>query len=76
VADRRAGRLCGRALENQRDAYGPPHGSSGIAIPPTGKSVVLTGSSTSEVKNGKIVCSWTFWDLSSLFGQLGLLPPM
>jgi predicted ester cyclase len=55
---------------------GPLHSPSGAAIPPTGKSVVLTGSTTSEVKNGKVVRSWAFWDLSSLLGQLGLLPPM
>jgi predicted ester cyclase len=31
---------------------GPLHSPSGVATPPTGKSVVLTGSTTSEVRNG------------------------
>jgi len=55
---------------------GPLHSPSGAAIPPTGKSVTLMGSTTSQVKNGKITHSWTFWDMASLLGQLGLLPPM
>lgn len=55
---------------------GPLHSPSGTAIPPTGKSVTLMGSTTSQVKNGKITHSWTFWDMTSLLGQLGLLPPM
>jgi predicted ester cyclase len=55
---------------------GPLQTPSGAAIPPTGKSIMLLGSTTSEVQNGKIVRSWSFWDLSSLLGQLGLLPPM
>ena len=55
---------------------GTLHSPSGAAIPATGKRVVLTGSTTSEVKNGKVVRSWNFWDLSSMLGQMGLLPPM
>ena len=34
---------------------GTLHSPSGTAIPPTGKTVVLTGSTTSQVRNGKIV---------------------
>ena len=55
---------------------GPLHSPSGAAIPPTGKSVTLLGSTTSQVKNGRVTRTWAFWDLSSLLGQLGLLPPM
>ncbi len=55
---------------------GPLHTPSGDVIPPTGKSAVLFGSSTNQVKNGKVVHSWTFWDMTSLLSQLGLLPPM
>ena len=55
---------------------GPLQTTSGGTIPPTGKRASLTGSSTSQVKNGKVVHSWNFWDLASLLGQLGLLPPM
>lgn len=49
---------------------------SGTAIPATGKTATIVGSSTFEIKNGKIVHSWNFWDMTSLLGQLGLMPPM
>jgi len=50
---------------------------SGGSIPPTGKTAVVTGSTTTQLnKDGKIVHSWAFWDMASLLGQLGLLPAM
>jgi steroid delta-isomerase-like uncharacterized protein len=55
---------------------GPLRTPSGGTVPPTGKSAVVMGSTTSQIKNGKIVRSWTFWDMAALLGQLGLLPPM
>jgi len=55
---------------------GPLHTPSGGVVPPTGKTATLVGSTTSQVKHGKITHSWTFWDMTSLLGQLGLLPPM
>ena len=55
---------------------GPLHSPSGAVIPPTGKMVNLVGSTTYQVKNGKVVRSWAFFDMTSLLGQLGLLPPM
>ena len=55
---------------------GPLRTPSGGTIPPTGKSATVVGSTTSQMKNGKISRSWTFWDMASLLGQLGLLPPM
>jgi steroid delta-isomerase-like uncharacterized protein len=55
---------------------GPLHTPSGGAIPPTGKTATLVGSTTTQLKNGKITHSWTFFDMASLLGQLGLLPPM
>jgi steroid delta-isomerase-like uncharacterized protein len=55
---------------------GPLHSPSGAAIPPTGKTVTLTGSTTAQVRNGKIVHSWSYFDMASLLGQLGLMPPM
>jgi hypothetical protein len=36
----------------------------------------VVGSVTYLIKDGKIVHSWTFWDMAGLLGQLGLLPPM
>ena len=55
---------------------GPLQTPSGGSIPPTGKKVTLFGSSTSQVKDGKVVRTWNFWDMTSLLGQIGLMPPM
>jgi predicted ester cyclase len=55
---------------------GTLHAPSGTAIPPTGKKVSIVGSTTSQLKDGKVIRSWAFWDMTSLLGQLGLLPPM
>ena len=55
---------------------GPLMSPSGQTIPPTGKAATIVGSSTFQIKNGKIVHSWNFWDMSSLLIQMGLLPPM
>ena len=55
---------------------GPLQTPSGTIIPPTGKDSTLVGSSTFLIKNGKITRGWTFWDMTSLLGQLGLMPPM
>jgi len=49
---------------------------SGGTVPPTGKSATIMGSTTAQLKNGKVIHTWTFWDMASLLGQLGLLPPM
>jgi len=55
---------------------GPLMSPSGQTIPPTGRSSTLVGSSTARVVNGKVVYSWSFFDMASILGQLGLLPPM
>jgi steroid delta-isomerase-like uncharacterized protein len=55
---------------------GPLRTPSGGTVPPTGKTATLVGSTTAQVKNGKVTHTWSFWDLASLLGQLGLLPPM
>jgi steroid delta-isomerase-like uncharacterized protein len=55
---------------------GPLHSPSGTAIPPTGKMVTVNGSTTAQLRNGKIAYAWTFFDMAGLLGQLGLIPPM
>jgi steroid delta-isomerase-like uncharacterized protein len=55
---------------------GTLHSPSGAAIPPTGKTTTLTGSTTVQLRNGKVVHVWTYWDMASMLGQLGLMPPM
>ena len=49
---------------------------TGSTIPPTGKVSTLVGSTTSLIKNGKVAHAWNYWDMASMLGQLGLLPPM
>jgi predicted ester cyclase len=55
---------------------GPLDMPSGASIPPTGKKIVMLGSSTDQVRNGKFVHTWNFYDMASTMRQLGLLPPM
>jgi len=55
---------------------GPVRTPTGSSIPATGKKVVLKACDIYELKGGKIVRSWNYFDLASLLGQLGLLPPM
>jgi len=55
---------------------GPLGTPSGGSVPPTGKTATVVGSTTTQVKNGKVVHTWNFWDMSSLLVQLGLMPPM
>ena len=53
---------------------GPLHSPSGAVFPPTGRSVTLQGTLTSEVKDGKVARSWGYFDMAALLGQLGLVP--
>jgi steroid delta-isomerase-like uncharacterized protein len=55
---------------------GPMLTPSGNSIPPTGKKAVTPGSSTLEIKNGKVTRNQVYFDMATLLGQLGLLPPM
>jgi steroid delta-isomerase-like uncharacterized protein len=43
-------------------------------IPPTGKSVTVTGVSISRFVNGKIVADWGVFDQFSMLQQLGVIP--
>ena len=53
---------------------GPLVTPTGDSIPATGKKAVVVGSSTHQFKGGKIARNWVFWDMTSLLGQLGLMP--
>ncbi len=55
---------------------GPLGTPSGSAIEPTEKKASVSGSSTYEIKNGKITRAKTHFDMAELLGKLGLLPPM
>ena len=49
---------------------------TGAVIPPTGKRCVVPGSLTYQFRNGKIVASYSHWDMVTLLAQLGLMPGM
>jgi len=43
-------------------------------IPPTGRHAETHGCTVGEIKNGKIVRQWIYWDTGHLLRQLGVLP--
>ncbi len=46
-----------------------------MGIPPTGRRGEGThGCTVAELKNGKIVHEWVYWDVASLLRQLGVMP--
>jgi C-1 hydroxylase len=45
---------------------------TGETIPPTRRSVRVSGTELSEVRDGKIVRDWSYWDQLSLLAQLGI----
>jgi steroid delta-isomerase-like uncharacterized protein len=55
---------------------GPLTTPSGGTIPPTGKMVTVPASTTLEIKGGKVTHNRVYYDMVTLLGQLGLMPPM
>ena len=45
---------------------------TGEIIPPTRRRVRVSGALLTEVRDGKIVREWTYWDQLSLLAQLGI----
>jgi steroid delta-isomerase-like uncharacterized protein len=45
---------------------------TGETIPPTQRSVRVSGALLIEVRDGKIVREWSYWDQLSLLAQLGI----
>jgi ketosteroid isomerase-like protein len=45
---------------------------TGETIPPTQRSVRVSGALLVEVRDGKIVREWSYWDQLSLLAQLGI----
>jgi steroid delta-isomerase-like uncharacterized protein len=45
---------------------------TGETIPPTQRSVRVSGALLVEVRDGKIVRDWSYWDQLSLLAQLGI----
>jgi len=50
------------------------HGGELMGIPPTSKRVVTHGCTVEEVRNGKLVREWIYWDTGNLLRQIGVLP--
>jgi len=44
-------------------------------IPPTGKSVTVTGVSVDRIVDGKLVAGWSISDQYGMLQQLGVIPP-
>jgi steroid delta-isomerase-like uncharacterized protein len=45
-----------------------------MGIAPTNRRAETHGCSVVEIKNGKVVRSWVYWDTGHLLRQLGVLP--
>jgi steroid delta-isomerase-like uncharacterized protein len=43
-------------------------------IPPTGRQAETHGCVVAEIKNGRILREWLYWDSAHLLRQLGVLP--
>jgi steroid delta-isomerase-like uncharacterized protein len=46
-----------------------------LGIPPTGKSITMTGIDLLKIEAGKIVAIWHNEDVAAMFAQLGVAPP-
>ena len=55
---------------------GPLRTPTGNSLPPTGKKTLIPGANTYQFKDGKIIRSWTHWDMATLLAQLGMMPGM
>jgi steroid delta-isomerase-like uncharacterized protein len=53
---------------------GPLQAPDGNTVPPGHKKVTVYGSNTYQLKNGKITRTWTYYDMSILMQQMGLMP--
>jgi steroid delta-isomerase-like uncharacterized protein len=52
------------------------HKGAFMGLPPTGKSITMTGIEIFRIENGKIAELWGEANLIGLMQQLGILPPM
>jgi steroid delta-isomerase-like uncharacterized protein len=51
------------------------HNGDGLGVPPTGKSVKITGISIVRIANGKVVEGWDNWDRLAMLEQIGAYVP-
>ena len=45
-----------------------------MGIAPTNRRAETHGCTIAEIKNGKIIRSWIYWDTGHLLRQLGIMP--
>jgi len=50
------------------------HGGELMGIAPTNRRAVTHGCTIDEIRDGKIVREWAYWDTGNLLRQLGVLP--
>jgi len=50
------------------------HRGSLMGIPATNRRVTTRGCTVGEIRNGKSIHDWTYWDTGNLLRQLGVLP--
>ena len=56
------------------ELFGFPHPSGKkMRLAPTGKKITITGASIKRIVNGKIVESWSVFDLLDMYKQLGVI---
>ena len=51
------------------------HRGDALGIPPTGKSVRVTGITIVRIVNGKMVAGWDNWDQLGMLAQIGVYNP-
>lgn len=52
------------------------HTGDFLGIPATGKPIDVEGVSINRLRNGRIVESWTVWDVLGLCHELGIVPTL
>ena len=52
------------------------HGGKLMRIPPTGRKILVPGTSLLTVENGKVIRGLYIWDVAGLLRDIGLLPEL
>ena len=52
------------------------HSGPLMGIPPSGKTIAITGIDLFRLRDGKVIESWTYADALGMLQQMGMLPPL
>ena len=55
---------------------GPLVGPDGRTLSPTNRRARVSGVTINEIKQGKVMRAWVYWDMTGLLAQLGGMPPI